>query len=824
MGKKKKKLVPEKNVKTATKKPVSDRRISPKMKKLVSFLPVIIILILSLIYFAPFLSGKKMIYGSDWLSGEYAKRAWSTNYLLENKELPKWLPHLFGGCPTISSFFSDHLSPNTLLYIVSEPQNVHTVRVFLFVIYTFLAGLGIYLFLKEMKLGIFPSIMGGLCYMFSGSFISTTYAGHLGRAISVSLLPLMLLFILKGVRRRKFFYFVFFAGITSLAFLAGHFQMTYYAVGFAIFFLIFLLFGERKTIKMKGVLKIASLFMIGLVVLGMIISVSFLPVYRNLSFGARGQTKGYEYTTSWSMPTAELIDLFVPEFSGIKEHYWGGNYFKLHSEYFGILPLILLLIGVFFCFKDRNVKFFFFFGVAALFLALGKNTPVFKIAYYILPGIKKFRAPSLIFYILTFSTVVVSAFGLKRILKKEDNKRIIIALLCFIGCYLIFALIAVVGKDGFISFIKSHFSYLMLPQSTNKLKAFTENYPLFIKGLGKSIIISIVYFVLILLFQKERLKTIYLILGLLMVMLFDQWFIEKRFLADVPHPSQYYKKDEVIKFLENDKNLFRIFPLHYRRSNDGILILNGIQSLGGYHPNPIRRYQELIGAGESVMFSPMNLIEYPKMINILNGKYIIGVSLPSDTLRFDERTRAAIKQWRLYYSRFNKVYQGSQYAIYENQDCIPRAFFVEDYKVFKDKDSLLQFMKKEEFNPLQTVLLEEKPDIPHPDTILGGSLVSIEDYNANRIHIEVDAKNRGFLVLCENYYPRWHSYVDGKKTEVYLANYTLRAVPLDAGKHSVFFVYEDTSYTIGKTLSIIGLIILLFSFIFQFLRRREILG
>ena len=130
-------------------------------------------------------------------------------------------------------------------------------------------------------------------------------------------------------------------------------------------------------------------------------------------------------------------------------------------------------------------------------------------------------------------------------------------------------------------------------------------------------------------------------------------------------------------------------------------------------------------------------------------------------------------------------------------------------------------MEKDEFNPLHMVLLEEEPDIPHPDSILGGSTVSIENYNANRIEIMVKAKTKGFLVLSENYYPRWVCYVDGRKTKVYLADYTLRAVLLDKGEHTVLFVYEDKVYGAGKTFSIIGILILLFSFIFQFFQRKK---
>jgi len=152
---------------------------------------------------------------------------------------------------------------------------------------------------------------------------------------------------------------------------------------------------------------------------------------------------------------------------------------------------------------------------------------------------------------------------------------------------------------------------------------------------------------------------------------------------------------------------------------------------------------------------------------------------------------------------------------------LTRAFFVEDYRVFDNKDDLLKFMETDEFQPERKVLLERKPDIIHPDTIIGGSEVVIKKYNANTIELDVDAKTEGFLVLSENYYPRFNAYVDGIKRRVYIANYTLRAVAIEKGKHVVVFAYEDSSYTAGKIFSIIGFVILLLSFVFQFIGKRK---
>ena len=66
-------------------------------------------------------------------------------------------------------------------------------------------------------------------------------------------------------------------------------------------------------------------------------------------------------------------------------------------------------------------------------------------------------------------------------------------------------------------------------------------------------------------------------------------------------------------------------------------------------------------------------------------------------------------------------------------------------------------------------------------------------------------------MASENYYPGWTATVDGKRAEVYRADYVLMGVPLQAGAKSVKFTFANTTYPKGRsiTLAAIALSVLL---------------
>ena len=146
---------------------------------------------------------------------------------------------------------------------------------------------------------------------------------------------------------------------------------------------------------------------------------------------------------------------------------------------------------------------------------------------------------------------------------------------------------------------------------------------------------------------------------------------------------------------------------------------------------------------------------------------------------------------------------------------MPRAYFVPEAKVVKSGKEAFDEIKLITHLGPKTVILEDNPKVVPPD--FNGSLedfkkenpVKINNLTNNKVEIETDIKVHGFLILNDIYYPGWKADIDGVKTNILRANYLIRAVELDPGKHTIRFYYDPISFKIGGGISLIGLICLI---------------
>ncbi len=783
---------------------------------------IAILFILPLIYFAPLLSGVKMMYGSDWLLSGYSARKWAADCFKQYGKGSLWNPNVFGGIPTGN--------PYSLYTLFDLVLPTHVVQIYFFVLIGFMARLGMYLYLKELKFSINISFLGAMAYMGAGSLLSMPYTGHWGKTMAAALFPVILLFLHKGLTRHRFIHFLFAGAIGGFSATHAHFQLTYYAGWVCAFYLICHLIWERKEIRLRGTLKLLFFSSLGLILAGGLAAVNYVPIFAGFGWGSRGGiVRGYEFATSWSLPTAELLDLLTPHFSGILNNYWGENYFKLDTRYLGVLPLLLALVAIVVKHKERYVKFFTGLSIFTTIFALGGHTPFYRIPYYLLPGVRKFRGPAMIFYLTAFSVMVLAAFGIQALIDNKKTKasangsirKIAICLLIVFGVVALFSIVCAGAKDSVLLAFRSHFEPILqtkygMQLAQQKISNLYQNYPHFLNGLGLALLLIAINAILIiaLLTKKVRLGTWTLMA--IPILIFDQWNVEKKFLKTVPHPREYYAPDSVVKFLKRDRTIHRVFPLHYEHTTDSYLSLYGIQSVGGYVSNPYHRYQDLIGAGKSVMFNAPNLVKYRNFLDILNVRYILSVWLPEDLLGYDEKTQKGIQNFKLGFLRkwgvsweeahkgLKLVYSDRQgQAVYENEAALPRAWIASDYEVLA-KNKVLNRMKESNFDPRRAVILEQDPGVPHSDTLENPRKVKVTTYSPNKIICETELSFPGWLVLSDNWHPAWKAWIDEKETKVYLADYVLRAVRLEEGRHTVKFVYDPVPFKIGSWISLVS--------------------
>jgi hypothetical protein len=774
-----------------------------------NLLAIIIFLVIAFVYFGDFLSGKKMIAGTDWMLGSYPTLKWMADYIRTHSAIAFWEPQIFGGLPTVAAFFADLFSPFTLARLFIP---THVVYALSFVLFMFLAGVGMYVFLKEIGIEKTIALLGGLVYMLAGNIMTTTYAGHGGRMGTQALFPLILFLLHRGITSKKLYYFLLYGALLAVSLLAAHFQLTYYGIVASAFYFLLHLIWYRKENRGSGTVKLIGYYILGMVIMGGLVAIQYLPVLSNLPYAARGGGRGYEFAASWSLPPLEIFDLLTPTFSGILNSYWGENYFKLHSEYLGILPLLVLGIALILKWKNRYVKFFTILGAAALLFALGGHTPFYRIFYYILPGVNKFRAPSQVYFLTSFSLTVLMSFGLSGLFPAltQNEKKIRRYLIYFGIVVLILLILFSAAKESIIqtlrsaieSFSKGQYSDAATKEKVNNLVA---NYPTFQLGLLKTLLLIIGYSAVLWVWLKRKTRSLSLVLILGVITLVDQWSIDKKFIKATISPDEYYQADEVVSFLKQDQSLYRVHPLHYERASDGILIAYNIQSAGGYHPNPVQTYQDFIGAGSSVMFYAPNLM-YKNFLDLLNVKYVISVPLPQNVTRYSQQEQMAIMQFKQFFSQpnFEPVFSGRQNVIYRNNSVLPRVFLVPKFEVIADKDAVLNRLKDSSFDPKKIVILHDTPTGTQnlADSVIGGTQIS--SYDPNRIVIEAELQNPGFLVLSDNYHPDWKATIDGKPTKIYRAYHTFRAIYLEPGKHTVNFVYASSAYRLGSILSLLA--------------------
>jgi uncharacterized membrane protein YfhO len=127
---------------------------------------------------------------------------------------------------------------------------------------------------------------------------------------------------------------------------------------------------------------------------------------------------------------------------------------------------------------------------------------------------------------------------------------------------------------------------------------------------------------------------------------------------------------------------------------------------------------------------------------------------------------------------------------------------VPQYTVIAEKHAILETIKSTSFNPARTVILETDPGVPQSVDSIAAAQVEIADYEPDRVLVQATLAQPGFLVLTDNYFPLWKATVDDQAVRVYRANYTFRAVRLEAGHHTVRFVFSSPYFNFGLAISL----------------------
>jgi 4-amino-4-deoxy-L-arabinose transferase-like glycosyltransferase len=169
--------------------------------------------------------------------------------------------------------------------------------------------------------------------------------------------------------------------------------------------------------------------------------------------------------------------------------------------------------------------------------------------------------------------------------------------------------------------------------------------------------------------------------------------------------------------------------------------------------------------------------------------------------------------------RWRKLAVFKDIEIYENQQVLPRAWFVRRAAQMPNEEVLRTIksgrMKDgSTFDPAETVLFGREdygsreialPEIGDPTN----AEVKITRHEPQRIELQTRNSQPGFLVLSEVYYRGWEAWIDGRRAPVERVNYALRGLAVPAGDHRVEFVFRAHSFRNGAAYTLLGVLLLL---------------
>ncbi|HEU4557465.1 MAG TPA: YfhO family protein [Longimicrobium sp.] len=729
---------------------------------------------LALLYFIPAFMPGKQIFGTDFTqAGYFFQDLLSKSFAAGH--LPKWVPYLFGGLPIYSNAGSTYYP---VRFVADWILPVKDILPAIFLAQFFIAGWGMYLLARELGCRAWVAFVAGLCFQWTGLLTSWVYAGHDGRVIVASFIPIFFFFLHRGIRTASLAPFAGAAGAVGFALLSFQIQVCWYMLVAGLIWAVFCL--VHLGVFRRGGAVSARVIVMGLasVAFGFAMAgVNFLPFlsYVEASPRAGPEGRGYEYSVSYSMPKAYVAGMVAPEAIGgnvanpndgqpALPQYVGENGMKLHTEYLGATVLILFGLG---CWYARRSRYFWFFGGMGLFfltLAFGGNTPLYRLYWEILPGLKQFRAPDLAYCIVAFSMITMAALGLEALARARaaegDRKAAAgehedVGLVPWIGAGAALVAILLAG---------------ILMSGSQGVGA----------GIGRFGIFAAGVVVAVWLWSSRRMPSMAALAVLALITVADLWVIGKKYFYTIPGPEVIYAADDVTAFLQTQPKPFRAWPLPRQSAWPTAIdypMLYGIEQVGGEHGNQLQRYNEYVGP------SPMasqpsyeNVGTDPRFRAAGDIRYIVVSALLDDPA-------------------LREVFRGQQAVVYENTQSLGRAWIV-GQAIRADAGSTMQTLKSPRWDPRVNAVVESPRDLA-----LGGPQVRgtarITRHEADRVDVTTEANGAALLVLADNYYKDWRATVDGRPAEIYRTNHTFRGVVVPAGRHQVAFTFEPAGLYTG---------------------------
>lgn len=707
---------------------------------------------------------------------------------------PLWNPFVFLGMPSFGSGAYNPLiyPPDWPLALLQKVVPMPDMTWLL--LYYFLGGVFFFLLAREWGARAEAALIGAAAFVFAPNLVAVGSHGHGSQLVDSAYLPLMLWLATRWMRRGGLAELGALALAGGFQILRGHVQICFYTwLAIGLLTGIDLVAAIRRPGEIGPRLARAAGIGVAAALAFGISGFYSLPLrdYARWSIrgGGEGGGVGMGYATAWSLSPIELPTLVIPGWAGFGgETYWGGMPFTDYPNAYLGMVAVLLAIPAFFAARGvpGPVRLFaLLLGALALFIAFGKNFPLYAFLYDHLPLFNKFRIPVMVLVLLQLASSLGAAWGWSAVLDRGEARPAATAKAAaadplgrwfgigaaLMGLGLLVALASATFHDGYVRMaVAAH------PQYTPALAEVAWRG--FVGDLARVSVLGLLAIGAAWLAATRRLPALAASAVVFALLLVELLPVSGRVMApvigDPVARNLEAGRDDVVDFLEKagPPGSFRVLPLAERLSNRYAGF--SIASIDGYHAAKPRLFQD---------FQDAQLEANLGWLRLLNVRYIL--------------TPQPLEGQAPY---LKEVFRGAQ-IVYENLLALPRVTMVDRYRIVTPAKAILDSVGQGTSEGSEFTFLTEDPGFPPGG--MGRAAARIVQYRLNDVVVETDAEGPAMLRLADLWYPDWTADVDGRPARILRADYFMRGVVVPAGRHRVTFTFRSAAMRQGLTLSIV---------------------
>jgi hypothetical protein len=655
-------------------------------------------------------------------------------------DLPLWNPYVSLGRPFLADMETASLYPPNWVFIVLP----EIPALFLFLVFHFwLAG---FYFIKLMRDWVVPhdaAVALAVAWLASGPFLGQLEGGGLGYFCGMAYWPLF--FHLAECLRTSphLRYWVALVLGASGCFLSGHPQCFWItAMGLGLYLLGTCL-GQpwRQNIR-RGLVclgTLASAFLFALV----LCAAQLLPMV-DLALQGNRASSSLQFSALGSVNWGTLTTLFISQPIRSNQTWCDSN---LHL---GVICTLAGLLGLM-QWRDARVRGLWLMGGIGFMLALGQQTPLFAMAFHVLPGMEFFRMPE------RWAGLLPWAFVLAAGIAWADEKQALIKIAPMLIVLMIGIAWVLLGENKF-NYSALIIAGLLACLALAALRAASRG--------GAEIAVIDCRMLLVLLVANSLAAAAHM------------WAYYQRYI----HESHVAEIAEIL----HGKNLYPA---------------NGV---------PPRLFAPVANSGMKYGFS--SVAAYGSLTSMRVWAYLnAGTGLPVDFLQNTCLSYEAYHAGPFPFPGMNiaagLIYGTSKISF--NPQPGQRAWLTYAWEQTPDWAAALQRMTGDHVDPAKLALLEA-PAVGPTAAVVNSSHgeVVIDAFHRNSIELHVHSSSPALLIMAEAWYPGWRATVNGMPVEVLPANVWMRAVRVPAGESRVEMHYVEPGLVLGAAISLGALLML----------------